>query len=344
MKQQPPETVETIRVAAPTPSTSPQPNIKKDGLVELVKLDPSIKLDTRYATANNFVGKVIYKEARAFLQRSAADSLVRIHQTLKDEGYGLVIFDGYRPLSATKLFWEVTPPEKKKFVANPANGSRHNRGCAVDLGLFDLKSGANLDMPTDFDDFTAKAAIDYAGANDLQKKNRSILRKAMESDGFKVYATEWWHYDFQDCPESRILNIEFSDIETKQDKTEISKTVPPELARLFAQIVEQARQPEFRFNDSVYVSVSGFVYELATTKLIQAGAEQPKRCGDIVDVEHTLLNEKMEGQAGGGSLWKLEKRGWRQIALDESIGYQYDELLKKGVSKTVLKCLGIVPI
>ena len=150
VREQPPEPVETIPVATPTPSTPPRPDVKKAGLVELVKLDPSIKLDIRYATANNFVGKVIYKEARAFLQRPAADSLFRIHQALKDQGYGLVIFDGYRPLSATKLFWEVTPPEKKKFVANPANGSRHNRGCAVDLGLFDLKTGANLDMPTDF--------------------------------------------------------------------------------------------------------------------------------------------------------------------------------------------------
>ena len=154
----------------------------------------------------------IYKEARAFMQRPAADAIVRIHQNLKTQNLGLVIFDGYRPLSATKIFWEVTPADKKKFVANPQKGSRHNRGCAVDLGLFDLKTKENLDMPTEFDDFTEKAAINYAGATDAQKKNREILRKAMESDGFKVYATEWWHYDFQNCPETRILDIQFSEI------------------------------------------------------------------------------------------------------------------------------------
>lgn len=200
----------------PTPSVivspTPKAEVAKNGLVELVKMDETIKLDIRYATANNFVGKVIYKEARAFMQKPAADAIVRIHQNLKKENLGLVIFDGYRPLSATKLFWEVTPADKKKYVANPNKGSRHNRGCAVDLSLFDLKTGENLDMPTEYDDFTAKAAIDYAGASEQQKKNREILRKAMESDGFKNYAAEWWHYDFQNCPENRILDIEFSDI------------------------------------------------------------------------------------------------------------------------------------
>ncbi len=200
-----------IITPTPTPTVSPK-TATKNGLIELIKLDDTIKLDIRYATSNNFVGKVIYKEARAFLQRPAADALVRIHQNLKKQNLGLVIFDGYRPLSATKLFWEVTPASKKKFVANPKNGSRHNRGCAVDLGLFDLKTGENLDMPTDFDDFTEKAAINYAGATQLQKKNREILRKAMEADGFKIYPAEWWHFDFQSCPENRILDIQFSEI------------------------------------------------------------------------------------------------------------------------------------
>lgn len=204
---------QTTAPADPIQTLTPEQKVKEAGLVELTRLEPSIKLDIRYATTNNFVGKVIYKEARAFMQRPAADTIARIHRKLKDQGIGLVIFDGYRPLSATKIFWEVTPANKKQFVADPKNGSRHNRGCAVDLSLFDLKTGENLDMPTDFDDFTAKAAIDYSGATDAQKKNRQTLRKAMESDGFKVYATEWWHYDFQECPENRILNVPFSEIE-----------------------------------------------------------------------------------------------------------------------------------
>ena len=203
----------------PTPTSTPTPTpiavpkiAAKNGLIELTKLDDTIKLDIRYATTNNFVGKVIYKEARAFLQSPAAEALIRIHRNLKKQNLGLVIFDGYRPLSATKFFWEVTPASKKKFVANPKNGSRHNRGCAVDLSLFDLKTGENIDMPTDFDNFTEKANINYAGATELQKKNREILRNAMEADGFKIYPIEWWHYDFQSCPENRILDLQFSDI------------------------------------------------------------------------------------------------------------------------------------
>ncbi len=208
------DSLPTVEVPTPmpTPTVTPKKEEVKDGLVELVKLDETIKLDIRYATANNFVGKVIYKEARAFMQKPAAEAIVRIHQNLKKQNLGLVIFDGYRPLSATKLFWEVTPADKKKFVANPKNGSRHNRGCAVDLSLFDLKTGENLNMPTEYDDFTEKAAADYSGATEAQRKNREILRKTMEADGFNVYTAEWWHFDFQNCPENRILDIEFSEI------------------------------------------------------------------------------------------------------------------------------------
>ncbi|MBK8149554.1 MAG: M15 family metallopeptidase [Acidobacteria bacterium] len=321
-------------VTLPTPETA----VQQDGLVELVKLDNTIKLDIRYATANNFVGRIIYKEARAFLQRPAADSLVRIHQRLRKRDLGLVVFDGYRPLSATKLFWEVTPPEKKKYVANPKNGSRHNRGCAVDLGLFDIETGANLEMPTDFDDFTARAAIDYSGATETQKKNRETLRAAMEEDGFRVLPSEWWHFDFQRCPETRALDIQFSEIGKSRDSI-----LQPEIAELFKKIVEQIRQPNFHTSDTVFVSLSGFVYELSTGDLKHSVDKSPKRCGNVVDVSQTLLDKDMRGLAGGGSLWRLSRGNWEQIGADESIGYQYDELLKIGVSKATLKCLGIAP-
>ncbi|MGH8772576.1 MAG: serine hydrolase, partial [Burkholderiales bacterium] len=101
-------------------------------LVELTRLDPTIKLEIRYATTNNFLGSVFYSEPRAFLQRSAAEALVRAHRKLKEYGYGLLIHDAYRPWYITKIFWEAVPEEKRIFVANPANGSRHNRGAAVD--------------------------------------------------------------------------------------------------------------------------------------------------------------------------------------------------------------------
>ena len=110
-------------------------------LLELIKLDPTIKLDIRYARSDNFVGRKVYPEARAFLQRPAAEALVRVHRKLKKQGLGLVVYDGYRPWTITKLFWDVTPQDKRIFVANPKTGSRHNRGCAVDLSIFNLKTG-----------------------------------------------------------------------------------------------------------------------------------------------------------------------------------------------------------
>src|SRR4051794_12019358 len=110
-------------------------------LVELHVLDPTIRLDIRYATPNNLAGRAVYAEARAFLQRPAADALIRAHRALRAQAFGLLIFDGYRPWRVTKLFWDITPPEKREFVADPAKGSKHNRGCAVDLSLFALATG-----------------------------------------------------------------------------------------------------------------------------------------------------------------------------------------------------------
>lgn len=118
-------------------------------LVEIVTLDPTIRLDIRYATTNNFLGRPVYQQARAFLQRPAAEALVRANETLKAKGYGLLVFDGYRPWSVTKIFWDSASDEERRieFVANPKKGSRHNRGCAVDLTLFGLKTGAVVNMP-----------------------------------------------------------------------------------------------------------------------------------------------------------------------------------------------------
>ena len=126
-------------------------------LVELVALDPTIRLDVRYATANNFVGRPVYTEARAFLQRPAAEALVRAHRALREQGYGLLVFDGYRPWAVTKLFWDVTPPAQREFVANPKQGSKHNRGCAVDLSLYDLATGREVEMPSAYDEMSERS-------------------------------------------------------------------------------------------------------------------------------------------------------------------------------------------
>ena len=181
-------------------------------LRELVKLDPTIKLDIRYAKRNNFLGRPVYKEARAFLQKPAAEALVRAHQKLREKGYGIVVFDGYRPWSVTKIFWDVTPQDKKIFVADPSQGSRHNRGCAVDLSLFELATGKIVQMPSEYDEMTERAHINYACATPEAKYLREMLRSAMESEGFAVYEPEWWHYDYKDWKQYPIQNIPFSKI------------------------------------------------------------------------------------------------------------------------------------
>jgi len=181
-------------------------------LVELTTLDPTIRLDVRYATTNNFLGSIFYAEARAFLQRPAAESLVRAQRALAPLGYGLLVHDGYRPWYVTKTFWDTTPPEKKWLVANPAQGSRHNRGAAVDLTLYDLRSGAVIDMPSTYDESTPRAYAFYPGGTSLQRWHRALLRRVMEAEGFAVNPEEWWHFDYKDWRQYAIGNIPFERI------------------------------------------------------------------------------------------------------------------------------------
>ncbi|HSP14037.1 MAG TPA: serine hydrolase [Thermoanaerobaculia bacterium] len=181
-------------------------------LVELTALDPSIKLEIRYATTNNFLGTVFYSQARAFLQRPAAEALVRAQRKLKQLGYALLIHDAYRPWYVTKMFWDATPDDKKLFVANPSEGSRHNRGCAVDLTLYDLSSGKPVQMVSTYDETTDRAAADYPGGTSLQRWYRRLLREAMESEDFTVYPAEWWHFDYKDWRSYPIMNVRFENI------------------------------------------------------------------------------------------------------------------------------------
>ena len=187
---------------------------KPADLVELAKLDPTIRLDIRYATTNNFLGSVFYTEARAFLQRPAAAAVLRVQQALKPLGYGLLIHDGYRPWYVTRTFWESTPQEKKWLVANPASGSRHNRGAAVDLTLYDLKTGAVIEMPSTYDESTPRAYAFYPGGTSLQRWHRALLRRSMETEGFTVNPEEWWHFDYKDWKSYAIGNMAFDMIKT----------------------------------------------------------------------------------------------------------------------------------
>jgi D-alanyl-D-alanine dipeptidase len=181
----------------------------KNDLVELVTLDPSIKLDIRYATSNNFTGKPVYTEARAFLQREAALALVRVNEKLKKQGYGILVYDGYRPWSITKIFWQVTPKSKKAFVANPKIGSKHNRGCAVDVSLYSLATGKAVEMATDFDDMNDLANIYYKGGTAEQQHLNHLLIITMDEEGFTVLSKEWWHFDYKGWQKYRICDVPF---------------------------------------------------------------------------------------------------------------------------------------
>ncbi len=184
----------------------------RSDLVDVASLDRWIKLDIRYAGTDNFLSTPVYTVARAFLQRPAAQALLRAHRDLITQGYGLLIFDGYRPWYVTKIFWDATPPDKHEFVADPAKGSRHNRGSAVDLTLYDLKSGREVEMTGVYDEMSERSYPNYTGGMAHQRARRDILRRAMERQGFTVYETEWWHFDYKDWQHYAIQNIPFEQI------------------------------------------------------------------------------------------------------------------------------------
>jgi D-alanyl-D-alanine dipeptidase len=204
-----------ILLASPFAISQPDESkgvFRKDALVEIVKLDSTIKLDIRYATVNNFTKRRMYTQARAFLQRPAAEALVRVQRKLRRQNLGLLVFDGYRPWSVTKQFWDETPPQRRRFVADPQKGSKHNRGCAVDLSLYNLKSGGEITMPSPYDDFTKRASPNYKGGTSAQRRMRDLLRRVMEEEGFTVDLGEWWHFDYKDWREYRVLNVPFEQL------------------------------------------------------------------------------------------------------------------------------------
>ena len=181
----------------------------KHDLIEIQKSDPSIKLDIRYATKNNFLGRPVYKLAKAYLQKEVAEDLIKANKEFKKYNYAIIVFDGYRPHSVTKLFWDETSEEKRIFVADPKIGSIHNRGCAVDLALYELMSGKVIKMPSEYDEFTERAYPSYKDAGREEKRNRDFLIKVMENHNFTVHSREWWHYDHKDCNKYGILDIPF---------------------------------------------------------------------------------------------------------------------------------------
>jgi len=201
------ESLKTVVKSARPPAELGQ--FRKSELAELIKMDSTIRLDVRYATSNNFLGTPLYAAGRAFLQQPAAEALVRVHRALGAKGYGLLIHDAYRPWHVTKLFWEATPAASRIFVADPSQGSKHNRGAAVDLTLFDRNTGQAVAMVGGYDEFSPRAYPDYPGGTSRQRWRRGILREAMEKEGFTVNQVEWWHFDYRDWDQYPILNVPF---------------------------------------------------------------------------------------------------------------------------------------
>ncbi len=182
-------------------------------LVNVRAVEPGLRVEVRYATSNNFMGRPVYGRAVACLQRPAALALGRAHRRLAAAGYGILVMDGYRPWSVTKLFWESVPPSRREYVADPAKGSRHNRGCAVDCTLYDLRTGEEVAMPSAYDEPTSRAHASYGGGTAGERHARDLLRGAMEAEGFTVLTNEWWHFDHGDWRRYPVLDVTFEVIE-----------------------------------------------------------------------------------------------------------------------------------
>lgn len=177
-------------------------------LIDLESL--GIPLDIRYATADNFMKKPLYPIARAYLRAPAARALQEVQRELAAQGWGIKVFDAYRPYRVTEAMWE--PIRNPDYVADPAKGSRHNRGAAVDLTLIELKSGAELMMPTGYDDFTERAAHAFGDLPAEALRNRAMLREVMVKHGFQPLASEWWHYDFSGWERFELMNVPLDEL------------------------------------------------------------------------------------------------------------------------------------
>ncbi len=198
--------------SAPPTTTVPLPVASPAGLIEIKPEEIGFRLDLRYATTNNFTGRVLYSQVRAFLQGIAAKALMRVRNSAINEGFGLTIFDAYRPWRVTKQLWDATPPSQRDYVANPKRGSRHNRGCAIDLSLHALETGVLVEMPSTFDDFSVRAHRNFMAASQTAIANRARLERYMEAEGFIGMSNEWWHFDYRDWQDFPVLDLPFEDL------------------------------------------------------------------------------------------------------------------------------------
>jgi len=203
----------TGRVAAPPPGLAlpvdPAATATPD-LVDLARFDPRLRLDIRYATPANFMGRVLYPVPRAVAQRPVAEALAKVQTRAEAEGYGLLVFDAYRPWRITRMMWDETPPDKREFVADPRTGSRHNRGCSIDLSLH--RGGVEVAMPSPYDDFTPAAYRSNTAAAPQALRLSRLLEQWMVAEGFVPLANEWWHYDWAEWRRYPIMDVPLEDV------------------------------------------------------------------------------------------------------------------------------------
>ena len=217
--------ISALRAEARAESPPAEPTKRASELLEILPA-AGIRLDIRYATTNDFLKTPVYTQARAFLQRPAAQALRAVAADLAPRGFGLTIHDAYRPWFVTKMFWDATPDYNRIFVADPAQGSRHNRGAAVDLTLHELTTGQVVQMTGDYDEMSSRSYPLYLGGTSLQRWRRDLLREVMEAHGFTVYEAEWWHFDFDGWEQFPISNLEFDQVPKPTSATDDSQPTP----------------------------------------------------------------------------------------------------------------------
>ncbi|EKD27566.1 MAG: hypothetical protein ACD_79C00672G0003 [uncultured bacterium] len=188
-------------------------DINKSELINLSDLDSDFKIDLRYATENNFTKMILYKNAVPLIQKPAGLALLKVNKELKKKGFVLIIYDAYRPLYVTKQLWDIVKDTNMRFfLANPAKGSVHNRGCSVDVSLFDLKNNCVVTMPSGYDDMTYRSKTSYKSKTSRENEMRDLLINEMLKQGFLSCSLEWWHFDYKDWERYPILNLDFSEI------------------------------------------------------------------------------------------------------------------------------------
>jgi zinc D-Ala-D-Ala dipeptidase len=183
-------------------------------LIDLEKFIPGIVLDIRYATTNNFTGEKIYTLPKAYARKPVAEAVKKAQAELAKQGLGIKIFDAYRPYSATVKFYEVY--KDTTYVASPYKGSRHNRGCAIDMTIINLKTGKELPMPTEYDSFKKEAWPSTPVKDPVIRKNRQLIIDVMQKYGFKVNGSEWWHFDFIGWSKFEVMDIDFEELEIRR--------------------------------------------------------------------------------------------------------------------------------